>query len=86
MRPRPPTPSTLSSVCLHRRATLLEGRWGRTAGLLAIDPNHLVMLTPGCFWYLVVIPRGMGKVHMVFSGGLRTNYDFARYLARRVGT
>ncbi len=67
-------------------STLLEGHWRRTTGLLAIYPNHLVMLTPGCFWYLVVTPRGMGKVHMVFSGGLRTNCDFARTLARRVVT
>jgi phenylpropionate dioxygenase-like ring-hydroxylating dioxygenase large terminal subunit len=116
----------------------LEGHWRKTTALLAIYPTHLVTLTPGYFWYLVLQPLGVSRVHIRFGGGLapefvsdpqagaymaelktlldavnaedrrgveavfrgvsaplakpghlspleRPNYDFARYLAQRVG-
>ncbi len=116
----------------------LQGHWRRTTALLAIYPTHLVTLTPGYFWYLILQPMGVGKVHIRFGGGLapefiddpkaaeymtalktlldevnaedrrgveavfrgvhaplakpgnlspleRPNYDFARYLASRIG-
>jgi phenylpropionate dioxygenase-like ring-hydroxylating dioxygenase large terminal subunit len=122
----------------HPDNTRLKDHWRRTTALLAIYPNHLITLTPGYFWYLILQPRGVDHVHIRFGGGLapefiddpkageymatlkalldevnaedrrgveavfrgvhaplakpghlshleRPNYDFARYLARRVG-
>ena len=121
----------------HPDNTVLQGAWRKTTALLAIYPTHLITLTPGYFWYLILAPRGVHRVHMVFGGGLspefirdprgeeylatlkalldevnaedrrgveavfrgvqaplakpghlshleRPNYDFARYLARRI--
>jgi phenylpropionate dioxygenase-like ring-hydroxylating dioxygenase large terminal subunit len=53
----------------HPNNTHLEGRWRRTAALLAIYPSHLITLTPGYFWYLSLHPKGPGQVAMVFGGG-----------------
>jgi phenylpropionate dioxygenase-like ring-hydroxylating dioxygenase large terminal subunit len=130
--------ATLAIGNAHPSNMRLEGHWRKTTALLAIYPTHLITLTPGYFWYLLLSPRGVGKVHMVFGGGLspefiadprgseyiatlkelldevnredrrgveavfrgmqaplarpghlsyleRPNYDFARYLARRLG-
>ncbi len=130
--------ATLPIGNAHPDNTRLQGEWRKRTALLAIYPSHLVTLTPGYFWYLIVHPRGVGQVHMVFGGGLapefihdpdgprhlatlktlldevnaedrrgveavfrgvqaplarpghlshleRPNYDFARYLAQRVG-
>ena len=130
--------ATLPIGNAHPDNTRLHGEWRKRTALLAIYPSHLVTLTPGYFWYLIVHPRGVGQVHIVFGGGLspefiedadgprhlmalkslldevnaedrrgveavfrgvqaplarpghlssleRPNYDFARYLARRVG-
>ena len=52
----------------------LEGDWRRTTALLAIYPTHLISLTPGYFWYLALSPRGVGRVHMVFGGGLAPEF------------
>ena len=54
----------------HPDNTRLQGHWRRTTALLAIYPTHLVTLTPGYFWYLVLQPRGVGQVHIQFGGGL----------------
>ncbi|GAB3626414.1 (2Fe-2S)-binding protein [Pandoraea terrae] len=123
----------------HPDNSRLEGHWRRTTALLAIYPTHLITLTPGYFWYLILQPRGVDQVHIRFGGGLapefvndlkadeymatlkalldevnaedrrgvesvfrgvqaplakpghlshleRPNYDFARYLASRLGT
>ncbi|OLL28290.1 (2Fe-2S)-binding protein [Burkholderia sp. SRS-W-2-2016] len=123
----------------HPDNTRLKDHWRRTTALLAIYPNHLITLTPGYFWYLILQPRGVDRVHIRFGGGLapefiddpkageymatlkalldevnaedrrgveavfrgvhaplakpghlshleRPNYDFARYLARRVAS
>jgi phenylpropionate dioxygenase-like ring-hydroxylating dioxygenase large terminal subunit len=130
--------ATLPIGNAHPSNTRLEGHWRRTTALLAIYPTHLVTLTPGYFWYLILQPRGVGRVHIRFGGGLapefiddpraneymstlktlldevnaedrrgveavfrgvhaplakpghlshleRPNYDFARYLAQRIG-
>ena len=41
----------------HPDNTRLQGHWRRTTALLAIYPTHLVTLTPGYFWYLLLQPR-----------------------------
>jgi len=58
----------------HPENTSLEGHWRRTVALLAIYPNHLISLTPGYFWYLILSPRGVGQVHIVFGGGLAPEF------------
>ncbi|MCC8404541.1 Rieske 2Fe-2S domain-containing protein [Paraburkholderia sp. MMS20-SJTN17] len=131
--------ATLPIGNAHPANTRLAGHWRRTTALLAIYPTHLVTLTPGYFWYLILQPQGVGRVHIRFGGGLapefiddpkaaeymgtlkalldevnaedrrgveavfrgvhaplakpghlspleRPNYDFARYLAQRIGT
>ncbi|WP_042259294.1 aromatic ring-hydroxylating oxygenase subunit alpha [Paraburkholderia heleia] len=130
--------ATLPIGNAHPANPRLQGHWRRTTALLAIYPTHLVTLTPGYFWYLILQPKGVGQVHIRFGGGLapefiddpesadymatlkalldevnaedrhgveavfrgvhaplaraghlshleRPNYDFARYLARRIG-
>ena len=42
----------------HPDNTRLQGHWRKTTALLAIYPTHLVTLTPGYFWYLVLQPHG----------------------------
>lgn len=58
----------------HPSNTRLEGHWRKTTALLAIYPTHLVTLTPGYFWYLVLQPRGVGRVHIRFGGGLSPEF------------
>jgi len=52
----------------------LEGHWRKTTALLAVYPTHLITLTPGYFWYLVLQPRGVGQVHIRFGGGLAPEF------------
>jgi hypothetical protein len=77
--------ATLPIGNAHPDNTRLQGHWRRTTALLAIYPTHLVTLTPGYFWYLIVRPHGVGQVHMVFGGGLSPEFirdpDGARHLA-----
>jgi phenylpropionate dioxygenase-like ring-hydroxylating dioxygenase large terminal subunit len=58
----------------HPENTSLEGHWRKTVALLAIYPTHLISLTPGYFWYLILSPRGVGQVHIVFGGGLAPEF------------
>jgi phenylpropionate dioxygenase-like ring-hydroxylating dioxygenase large terminal subunit len=58
----------------HPDNTRLTGHWRKTTALLAIYPTHLVTLTPGYFWYLVLQPRGVGQVHIRFGGGLAPEF------------
>jgi phenylpropionate dioxygenase-like ring-hydroxylating dioxygenase large terminal subunit len=58
----------------HPDNTRLSGHWRKTTALLAIYPAHLVTLTPGYFWYLVLQPRGVGQVHIRFGGGLAPEF------------
>lgn len=66
--------ATLPIGNAHPENTRLAGHWRRTTGLLAIYPSHLITLTPGYFWYLIVHPRGVGQVHIVFGGGLAPEF------------
>lgn len=52
----------------------LTGHWRKTTALLAIYPTHLITLTPGYFWYLVLQPRGVDHVHIRFGGGLAPEF------------
>ncbi|QIE26879.1 Carnitine monooxygenase oxygenase subunit (plasmid) [Caballeronia sp. SBC1] len=52
----------------------LQGHWRKTTALLAIYPTHLVTLTPGYFWYLVLQPLGTSRVHIRFGGGLAPEF------------
>jgi choline monooxygenase len=58
----------------HPDNTRLQGHWRRTTALLAIYPTHLVTLTPGYFWYLVLQPLATGRVHIRFGGGLAPEF------------
>ena len=58
----------------HPDNSRLTGHWRKTTALLAIYPTHLVTLTPGYFWYLVLQPQGVGKVHIRFGGGLAPEF------------
>jgi len=66
--------ATLPIGNAHPDNRKLEGDWRRTVALLAIYPTQLVSLTPGYFWYLLLSPRGVGRVHMVFGGGLAPEF------------
>ncbi len=58
----------------HPANTRLEGDWRKTTALLALYPSHLITLTPGYFWYLVLRPVGVDKVHILFGGGLSPEF------------
>ncbi len=58
----------------HPDNSRLTGHWRKTTALLAIYPTHLVTLTPGYFWYLVLQPRGVDRVHIRFGGGLAPEF------------
>jgi phenylpropionate dioxygenase-like ring-hydroxylating dioxygenase large terminal subunit len=58
----------------HPDNTRLQGQWRQTTALLAIYPTHLVTLTPGYFWYLVLQPLGVDRVHIRFGGGLSPEF------------
>ncbi|MDO6749962.1 hypothetical protein, partial [Gilvimarinus sp. 1_MG-2023] len=42
--------------------------------LISIYPSHLITLTPGYFWYLVLQPRGADQVSISFGGGMAPEY------------
>lgn len=58
----------------HPDNTRLEGHWRKTTALLAVYPTHLITLTPGYFWYLVLQPVGTDRVHIRFGGGLAPEF------------
>ncbi|MFZ0694855.1 MAG: SRPBCC family protein [Alphaproteobacteria bacterium] len=58
----------------HPNNTRLSGDWRKTTALITIYPTHLVTLTPGYFWYLVVHPRGVNSVHILYGGGLAPEF------------
>lgn len=69
----------------HPSNTRLEGHWRKTTALIAIYPTHLITLTPGYFWYLVLQPVGINRVHIRFGGGLSPEFiedpNGAQYMA-----
>ena len=67
---------TLKIALAHPENTRMQGDRRRTTVLLAIYPSLLITLTPGYFWYLSLHPRGPGRVHITFGGGMAP--EFAR--------
>ena len=66
--------SSLAIGNAHPDNRHLEGDWRRTTALVTIYPSQMVTLTPGYFWYLVLQPRGVDKVHIVYGGGMAPEY------------
>ncbi len=64
----------LKIALAHPSNTRLVGDRRRTTFLLAIYPGLLITLTPGYFWYLCLHPHGVGKVHMIFGGGMSPEF------------
>ena len=65
---------TLKIALAHPSNTRMTGDRRRTTFLLAVYPSLLVTLTPGYFWYLSLHPQGVGRVHMIFGGGLAPEF------------
>ncbi len=65
---------SLKIALAHPSNTRLQGDWRRTTVLLAIYPSFLITLTPGYFWYLSLHPRGVGRVHVEFGGGMSPDF------------
>ncbi len=58
----------------HPDNTRMEGDRRRTTYLLAIYPSLMITLTPGYFWYLSLHPDGVGRVRILFGGGMSPEY------------
>ncbi len=65
---------TMPIALAHPNNTRLKGERRRTNYLLAIYPSLMISLTPGYFWYLSLHPRGVGKVHITFGGGMSPEF------------
>ncbi|MGI9285514.1 MAG: aromatic ring-hydroxylating oxygenase subunit alpha [Pseudomonadales bacterium] len=66
--------SSLAIGNAHPDNQHLKGEWRRTTALITIYPSHLVTLTPGYFWYLVLQPCGIDQVRIVYGGGMAPEY------------
>lgn len=66
--------SSLAIGNAHPDNKHLEGDWRQRTALVTIYPSHMITLTPGYFWYLVLQPRGVDKVHIVYGGGMAPEY------------
>jgi len=69
-----PKEASLALGNAHPNNQNLKGRWRKTSALISIYPNHLITLTPGYFWYLVLQPHGVGQVSIRFGGGLSPEF------------
>lgn len=65
---------TLKIALAHPSNTRMVGDRRRTTFLLAIYPSLLITLTPGYFWYLSLHPHGVGKVNIIFGGGMSPDF------------
>ena len=65
---------SLRIAMAHPKNNRLHGDERRTTFLFAIYPSLLITLTPGYFWYLSLHPKGPGKVHIQFGGGMSDDY------------
>lgn len=65
---------TLKIAMAHPSNDRMKGDRRRTTFLLAIYPSLLITLTPGYFWYLSLHPDGVGKVKIMFGGGMSPEY------------
>jgi phenylpropionate dioxygenase-like ring-hydroxylating dioxygenase large terminal subunit len=68
---------SLKLALAHPDNVRMTGDRRRTTYLLAIYPSLLITLTPGYFWYMSLHPRGVGKVHITFGGGMAPEYAAA---------
>lgn len=65
---------SLKIAMAHPDNTRMQGERRRTTYLLAIYPSLMITLTPGYFWYLSLHPDGVGKVRILFGGGMSADY------------
>ncbi len=65
---------SLKIAMAHPDNTRMQGERRRTTYLLAIYPSLMITLTPGYFWYLSLHPQGVGKVRIMFGGGMSSEY------------
>ena len=65
---------TLKIALAHPSNTRLKGDRRRTTFLLSVYPSLLITLTPGYFWYLSLHPHGVGKVDIVYGGGMSPDF------------
>lgn len=65
---------SLKIAMAHSSNSRLQGDRRRTTYLIAIYPSLLITLTPGYFWYLSLHPDGVGKVNIMFGGGMSPDY------------
>jgi len=65
---------SLKIALAHPDNKRMEGERRRTTYLLALYPSLLITLTPGYFWYLSLHPQGVGKVRIMFGGGMSADY------------
>ena len=64
----------LQIALAHPDNTRMQGERRRTTYLLAIYPSLMITLTPGYFWYLSLHPDGVGRVRILFGGGMAPEY------------
>jgi phenylpropionate dioxygenase-like ring-hydroxylating dioxygenase large terminal subunit len=65
---------SLKIALAHPSNTRMQGDRRRTTFLLAVYPSMLVTLTPGYFWYLSLLPQGVGQVRILFGGGMAPEF------------
>ncbi len=65
---------TLKIALAHPSNTRMVGDRRRTTFLLAVYPSLLITLTPGYFWYLSLHPHAVGKVNIIFGGGMSPDF------------
>jgi phenylpropionate dioxygenase-like ring-hydroxylating dioxygenase large terminal subunit len=65
---------SLKIALAHPNNTRMKGDRRRTTFLLAVYPSLLVTLTPGYFWYLSLHPHGVGRVRIIFGGGMSPDF------------
>ena len=54
----------------HADNKVLEGEWRRTSVMPTIFPTHMFVLAPDHLWYLTLMPKGTGQVHVRFGAAL----------------
>jgi len=54
----------------HRDNTRLKGDWRITSVMPTVFPCHMYVLAPDHLWYLSLMPKGVGEVHVRFGAAL----------------
>lgn len=65
---------SLPIALAHPDNRRMHGERRRTTFLLAIYPSLLITLTPGYFWYLSLLPGDVGRVRIMFGGGMAPEF------------